>query len=159
MTSDHARLSTKTWMCATVVVTSNVAGNFFMKRGLPAKLSGPADYITVLFQPWVTLGVVLLVLWMLSRMALLSWADLSYVLPVTSVGYVLVALAGRLLLNEQISMQRWAGILLIMAGVALVSGGAPRSSAAGHHDKLPRIDRSVEPASPEEGLPETVATP
>ena len=56
-------------------------------------------------------------------MALLSWADLSYVLPVTSVGYVLVALVGRFFLNEQISAQRWAGIVLIMAGVALVSGG------------------------------------
>jgi drug/metabolite transporter (DMT)-like permease len=66
--------------------------------------------------------VVLLILWMASRMALLSWADLSYVLPVTSVGYVLVALAGKILLHEQISTRRWAGIILIMAGVALVSG-------------------------------------
>ena len=57
----------------------------------------PLAYITVLFQPWVALGVSLLILWMLSRMALLSWADLSYVLPVTSIGYVLVALAGRIL--------------------------------------------------------------
>jgi uncharacterized membrane protein len=121
-------LRTKTWICATVVVLSNVLGNFFMKRGMPAQLSTPLDYITVLFQPWVALGVALLILWMLSRMALLSWADLSYVLPVTSVGYVLVALAGKFFLNEQITAQRWAGIVLIMAGVALVSGGAPRTA-------------------------------
>jgi len=44
-------------------------------------------------------------------MALLSWADLSYVLPVTSVGYVLAALAGRLFLSEQVSPARWAGDL------------------------------------------------
>ncbi len=43
-------------------------------------------------------------------MALLSWADLSYVLPVTSIGYVLVALMGKLLLHEQITLKRWAGI-------------------------------------------------
>ena len=42
-------------------------------------------------------------------MALLSWADLSYVLPVTSVGYVLVALAGRSLLHETDHCRRWAG--------------------------------------------------
>ena len=61
-------------------------------------------------------------------MTLLSWADLSYVLPVTAIGYVLVALVGRALLNEQISAKRWAGILLIMAGVALVSiGTAPQT--------------------------------
>jgi len=53
----------------------------------------------------------------------LSWADLSYVLPVTSMGYVLVALVGRLLLHEQITARRWTGIALIMTGVALVSGG------------------------------------
>jgi drug/metabolite transporter (DMT)-like permease len=74
------------------------------------------------------LGVSLLIVWLLSRMTLLSWADLSYVLPVTSVGYVLVAFAGRWLLDERITGTRWAGILLIVAGVALVGGGsAPRT--------------------------------
>ena len=124
---DH-RLRIKTWICATVVVLSNVFGNFFLKRGMPAELNGPLAYITVLFQPWVSLGVLLLILWTLSRMALLSWADLSYVLPVTAIGYVLVALVGRALLNEQISAKRWMGIVLIMAGVALVSGGTPQTT-------------------------------
>jgi drug/metabolite transporter (DMT)-like permease len=132
MSSEAARLRLKTWICATVVVLSNVFGNFFMKRGMPAELPNPLAYITALFQPWVSLGVILLILWMLSRMALLSWADLSYVLPVTSIGYVLVALAGRVLLNEQITATRWAGILLIVAGVALVSvGSTPQTSAVG----------------------------
>jgi drug/metabolite transporter (DMT)-like permease len=85
----------------------------------------------------VSLGVLLLILWLACRMALLSWADLSYVLPVTSVGYVLVALAGRIMLNEQISAKRWLGILLIMGGVALVGGSTapqttkPKTRAAG----------------------------
>jgi len=80
----------------------------------------------------VALGVLLMIVWMLSRMALLSWADLSYVLPVTAVGYVLVAILGKVLLNEQITMQRWAGIGLIVAGVALVSGGsAPQTAHPG----------------------------
>ena len=127
MTHDTARLRFKTWVCVVVVVLSNAFGDFFMKRGLPesAQLTSPVDYVVALFQPWVALGVVLLVLWQLSRMALLSWADLSYVVPVTSIGYVVVALIGKLLLNEAITSRRWAGIVLIMAGVALVSGGAP----------------------------------
>src|SRR5579863_4004921 len=125
MTTESARLRIKSWICAVVVVLSNVFGNFFMKRGMPAQLPTPLAYITTLFQPWVALGVLLLVLWMVSRMALLSWADLSYVLPVTSIGYVLVALAGKLLLHEVITGRRWAGIALIMVGVALVGGGAP----------------------------------
>jgi len=128
MNPETARLRWKTSACATVVVLSNVFGNFFLKLGMPPALSTPLAYITVLFQPWVSAGVALLILWLLSRMALLSWADLSYVLPVTSIGYVLVALAGRILLHEQISGRRWTGIVLIVAGVALVSGRtAPRS--------------------------------
>ncbi len=129
MHAESKRLRLKTWTCAAVVVFSNVTGNFFLKRGMPAELAGALDYITVLFRPSVTLGVALLILWLASRMALLSWADLSYVLPVTSVGYALVAIAGRVFLNEQITTKRWAGIGLIMAGVALVSGGtAPQTS-------------------------------
>jgi uncharacterized membrane protein len=124
---EYSRLRIKTWTCAIVVVCANVFGNFFLKLGMPAELATPLDYITVLFRPTVALGVALLILWMLSRMALLSWADLSYVLPVTSIGYVLVAIVGRVLLNEQITSRRWTGILLIMAGVALVSGGTPQT--------------------------------
>ena len=128
MNTETARLRLKTWICAVIVIFSNVFGNFFMKRGMPAELASPLEYITVLFQPWVSLGVVLLIVWTLSRMALLSWADLSYVVPVTSVGYVLVAIVGRVLLHEQISNRRWAGIALIMAGVALVGSGAPKTT-------------------------------
>jgi drug/metabolite transporter (DMT)-like permease len=131
MTHEHARLRLKTWCFAIVVVFSNVFGNFFLKRGMPPELATPLAYITVLFHPWVALGVLLMIVWMLSRMALLSWADLSYVLPVTAVGYVLVAVVGKVLLNEQITMQRWAGIGLIVAGVALVSGGTAPQSKAG----------------------------
>jgi uncharacterized membrane protein len=125
MTTETARLRTKTWVCAAIVVLSSVFGNFFLKKGMPAELPTPWSYIAVLFQPWVALGVVLLILWMMSRMALLSWADLSYVLPVTAIGYVLVALMGRLFLEERISVKRWAGIVLIVAGVAMVSLGTP----------------------------------
>jgi len=130
MSSEISRLRVKTWICATVVVLSNAFGDFFMKRGIPvsAQLASPWQYIGALFQPWVALGVALLVLWQMSRMALLSWADLSYVLPVTSVGYVVVAFIGKVMLHETITPVRWAGIVLIVAGVALVSGGtAPRT--------------------------------
>jgi drug/metabolite transporter (DMT)-like permease len=130
MTPDASRLRVKTWLFTVIVVLSNAFGDFFMKRGIPASagLGTPLEYVAVLFHPWVAAGVVLLILWQLSRMALLSWADLSYVLPVTSIGYVIVALIGKLLLNEAISPQRWAGILLIMAGVALVGAGTAIST-------------------------------
>jgi len=132
MTPETARLRTKTWICAVIVVLTQVFGNFFLKRGMPADLPSALDYITVLFRPWVALGVTLLVVWLLSRMTLLSWADLSYVLPVTSLGYVLVAFLGRWLLDERITSKRWAGIFLIVAGVSLVGcRSAPQTWKSG----------------------------
>jgi drug/metabolite transporter (DMT)-like permease len=110
----------KTWLFTTMVVLTNVLGNFFMKRGLPDRLDGPLQYVAALFRPEVAFGVALLILWMLSRMALLSWADLSYVVPVTSIGYVLVALMGCYFLDERITRTNWAGIGMIAAGVSLV---------------------------------------
>ena len=77
--------------------------------------------------PWVFAGVALLIVWALSKLALLSWADLSFVLPVTAVGYPLSAFAGYLFLGEAIPPQRWAGTALIVAGMVLVGLTAPSS--------------------------------
>lgn len=125
-------LRLKTRILTLIVILANVFGNFFLSRGM--KHHGPAlsfsarEYLGVLLNPWVALGVVLLILWLLSRMALLSWADLSYVLPVTAAGYVLTALVGKLFLGEQISPQRWAGTALIVAGILLVSATSIRTA-------------------------------
>jgi len=116
-----------------VVVLANVIGNFALSRGMrkagPGGLTSPLGYIEALFDPWVAVGVCLLILWMLSQMALLSWADLSYVLPVTAAGYVLAAIAGRVLLDERITPSRWAGVALIMTGVVLVGRTAHNSDS------------------------------
>src|SRR5690349_21257936 len=124
----------KTRIFTALVVISNVLGNFSLTWGMRqvgkvVSLS-PWPYIAALFNPWVALGVSLLIVWLISHMALLSWADLSYVLPVTSVGYVLVALVGRFFLHEEITPGRWIGIGLIMTGVMLVNKTAPRAKAA-----------------------------
>src|SRR4051794_13866365 len=122
----------KTRIFTAVVVLSNVLGNFSLTWGMRQvgrvlSLS-PWPYIAALFNPWVAVGVTLLIVWVISQLTLLSWADLSYVLPVTSVGYVLVALVGRFCLHEEITLGRWLGIGLIMMGVLLVSKTAPRAA-------------------------------
>lgn len=123
MNKPAARLKTR--LLTVITILSSVLGNFSLSWGLKARgavlLASPLAYLEALFQPWVALGVTLLMLWLLSRMALLSWADLSYVLPVTSAGYVLNAIISKVFLLEEISYGRWAGTLLIVAGVALVS--------------------------------------
>jgi drug/metabolite transporter (DMT)-like permease len=120
----EARLRWKTRVFAAIVILSNAFGNFFLDRGMHGRVTTtPVEYVSAILTPWVMAGISLLILWLLSRMALLSWADLSYVLPVTSLGYVASALIGHFLLNEHISRQRWAGTLLIVAGTILVGMG------------------------------------
>jgi uncharacterized membrane protein len=126
----EVRLRWKTRAFAALVILSNAFGNFSLAWGMKHRgetlTLSPLSYVQAIFTPWVALGISLLILWMLSRMALLSWADLSYVLPVTALGYVANALLGRFFLSEQITPQRWAGTLLIVAGTTLVGLGNPQ---------------------------------
>jgi uncharacterized membrane protein len=66
---------------------------------------------------------------LLVRLALLSLADLSFILPMTAIGYVLAALLGRFFLHEAVSPQRWLAVTLIFAGAVLVS--STRHSTSG----------------------------
>jgi len=100
-----------------VVIVSNLAGNLCLNWGM--KHSG------ALLQPAIVIGVALLIVWTLARMALLSWADLSFVLPVTAIGYVLSAAAGNMIFHEYVAPERWAGALLVTAGAALVGTEKP----------------------------------
>ena len=123
----------KTSLFAVFVICTNALGNFFIARGmrrLPA-LGSPLDLIAAIFTPWVSLGIALLILWLASRMMFLSFADLSYMLPLTSLGYVLSTVLGRFFLSEQITPQRWAGTVLIMIGTALVGSGNPDTTPHG----------------------------
>ncbi|MGB7130516.1 MAG: EamA family transporter [Candidatus Sulfotelmatobacter sp.] len=79
--------------------------------------------ILALQNPWVAIGILLLLGFFTSYMVALSWADLTYVMPATSAGYVLLALLARFVLHEHVSVLRWLGIALITGGVGFVAGG------------------------------------
>jgi uncharacterized membrane protein len=132
MAAERAQPDIKTKLLTVFVVLSNVLGNFSLSWGMKhqnTKLAdSPLAYIQAIFSPWVLLGTTLLILWLLSRMTLLSWADLSYVLPVTSIGYVLTAFLGKYFFAEQITWQRWLGTIAIMTGMILVGLTAPNTT-------------------------------
>lgn len=88
----------------------------------------PLLYVQAMFSPFVALGVIALILAQLTRMALLSLADLSFVLPATASGYIFSAMLGKLFLNEQVSSSQWLGTLLIFGGIALVGSTHIRSN-------------------------------
>jgi drug/metabolite transporter (DMT)-like permease len=89
------------------------------------------EAFAAVFTPWVAAGIFLLLGFFASYLAALSFADLTYVLPATSVGYILMALLARFFLHEQISPMRWAGIVLIAAGVGFVTRGPAHTTDKG----------------------------
>jgi drug/metabolite transporter (DMT)-like permease len=124
---DSYRLSStfKTHWFVALVIFGNFAGTVVLRAGmregghLPAALTLAS--LAPFLNPWTILGTLLMALGMLAEMALVSWADLSYVLPVTSIVYVLAAFSGWCFLHESISAAHWAGIGLISMGAGLVT--------------------------------------
>jgi drug/metabolite transporter (DMT)-like permease len=133
---DH--LVSKTWIACLIVVGTNVLGNYALARGMhnfAVDSVSPFSYIQAMFHPWTALGIVAMIGWFTSRLALLSWADLSYVLPVSSASYLITAIVGVLELRENVSPIHWAGIVIITLGVLLVAITYPETGmqAEGKH--------------------------
>ena len=70
---------------------------------------------------WFLIGLFFMAVSFFSFLAVLSWADLSLVLPATSISFVITTVGAKLYLKETISPARWAGIVLVCVGVALIS--------------------------------------
>jgi drug/metabolite transporter (DMT)-like permease len=131
---------------ATVALTASFGDTFLdvgMKQMGPVPLTNLGLLITALRIPWVIAGIVLLLGFFASYLTALSWADLTYVLPATSIGYGVVALLSKFWLHEQISPARWAGILLIVTGVGFVTRGPAYT---------PAPDNSVKRGLPNDSL-------
>ncbi len=115
----------KTLVVSCLVIALNVVANYALARGLRQSgvLEGwsPIQYVRALLHPWTGVGVLCMTGWFAVRLTLLSWADLSYILPVTSFSYVLSAIAGSVYLDEQVSWLRWAGISTVTVGAALAA--------------------------------------
>ena len=121
--SKSATFSSKTHLLTAVVVLTNVVGNVCLSHGMQEVgrtiSASPTDYIRALLNPWVLAGSCTLALWMVSDLALLSRADLTFVLPVTASAYVFIAIAGHFVLGDRISWERWLGIVVITLAVVL----------------------------------------
>jgi drug/metabolite transporter (DMT)-like permease len=121
------RLTPNQWMILGLVAVCAPLGDTCLSRGMthvPAiTLAHPGTLIAAVFTPWIALGIALLIGFFASYLTALSWADLTFVLPATAFGNVIVALLSKFWLHEQISMQRWAGIALITVGVGFVAQG------------------------------------
>ena len=113
-----------------LIVVTNTVGNLFLALSMNAMPTfQPQNALAyahdILTNVWFLGGVAMLVVWMVAQLSMYTWADLSYVLPVTASAYAFTAILGKFFLGERISLARWAGIILISFGVILVSETAP----------------------------------
>jgi uncharacterized membrane protein len=123
----HIRPTPRQYLILGLVAVSAPLGDTCLSRGmteLPSiSLAHPISLISAVFTPWIAAGIALLIGFFASYLTALSWADLTYVLPATAFGNVIVALLSRFWLHEPISLQRWFGIVLITIGVGFVAHG------------------------------------
>jgi uncharacterized membrane protein len=137
----HHRLTAGQYAILGMVGLCAPLGDTCLSRGMthlaPISLVHPATLIAAVFTPWISAGIALLIGFFASYLTALSWADLTFVLPTTAFGNVIVAFLARYWLHEPISIQRWAGIVLITIGVGFVAHGpslTERPTTAGAED-------------------------
>lgn len=117
------------WLLIAVMVVSDSGSDILMARGMRQVIDPPdrgfarilAIFKAALRNPSLFGSVTLGAIHLGAFLVLLSFWDLSLVIPAAALDYVVGALGARFLLGETVTPLRWAGVCLISAGVALAS--------------------------------------
>ena len=127
---------------AAISLTASV-GDTLLSKGMSQVGAVDPHHLSLLFMallnPYVIVGIVLLIGFFACYTTALSWADLTFLMPATALNHVVIALLGRYWLHEHLSWSRWAGILMIMCAVGFVAGGPARTE----HPVADTIDSGV----------------
>lgn len=133
-------LSPQRYLILLTVTLTAPLGDALLSRGMTQIGTVDLHHLVLLwhalFNPFIDCGILLLIGFFASYMTALSWADLTFVMPATALGYVMLALLSRFWLHERLSASRWAGICLIMCAVGFVANGPSRTE----HPALDRMD-------------------
>src|SRR5262245_38877338 len=119
----------KTFILVLIAAVIGGTGHTFLAKGMRSVgdlTEAPAERVggmvaRALTNPWLLLGVALQATFFFMYLTLLSRSAVSQVLPMTAIDYIVVAFLASSLLGEVVTPVRWAGIGLIVTGVALVS--------------------------------------
>lgn len=118
----------KTFLLLTCLIFASSLGEILSARGMqqigdvsfrPRALIG--SLLRMVRNPFLIAGVACMAISFFSFISLLSYAELSFVVPLTAVSYITNTIGARFFLGERISTERWVGTLLVAAGVSLVS--------------------------------------
>jgi drug/metabolite transporter (DMT)-like permease len=144
----HHKLLPRQYLILGFVALCAPLGDTCLSRGMtlvpPVTMAHPLSLVTAVFTPWIGIGIALLIAFFASYLTALSWADLTFVLPATAFGNVIVALFARFWLHEAISLERWAGIVLITVGVGFVANGPSLTERPAPAGELPPVPSQQE---------------
>lgn len=135
------RLKTSQYAVLVLVMLTASVGDSLLSRGMSQVGQVDLQHLERLWlalaNGYVICGIILLIGFFAFYMTALSWADLTFVMPATAFGYVVVALLSRFWLHEKLSGSRWAGIALIVCAVGFVANGPPRTEESSGTAQLP----------------------
>jgi drug/metabolite transporter (DMT)-like permease len=121
----------RTGLLLGVLVFGSTGGEIAMTHGMkavgePARFR-PKELLQFLSRAlrngWFWAGVPLMALSFYSLLVLLSWEPISLVIPASALSYVVGTFGAKYILGEDVSVARWAGVVLVCIGVALVTFG------------------------------------
>ncbi|HEX8949644.1 MAG TPA: DMT family transporter [Dissulfurispiraceae bacterium] len=144
----------KTFLVILTATLSAAAGEALLSYGMrksgQVNLAEPSQWaglvLSVVRNPYIFAGVVLLGIFFFLYLAALSWADLSFVMPLTAMSYFFAALLAKFALGEDVSWFRWTGTVVITLGIALVAfDGKQRTTATGDRTAEYRESAGVSP--------------
>jgi drug/metabolite transporter (DMT)-like permease len=76
--------------------------------------------LRALRMPWMWIGVAMMTLGFFSLLAILSFQDVSFVVPVSALSYAAGAFGAKAFLGERVNRNRWLGIAVVCIGVTIV---------------------------------------
>jgi uncharacterized membrane protein len=133
-------MTLRRWFILGIVAVTAPLGDTLLSFGMEEVGPVSIHHLATLFYafrvPEVLIGIALLIAFFGSYLASLSWADLTFVLPATSIGNVIVALLARFWKHEHISPMRWIGIVLITAAVGFIARGPSYTEMPKPHDAV-----------------------
>ena len=125
-TSAIVHRTSKTALFIALAVLANSFGNLLLALAMdhmPGFTGSPFGIyvIRLLENPYLVPGVTLTAIYTITQVSLFSWADLSFVVPCIASSYVVSTLLGEFVVGEHVAPIRWAGVILIAVGVAMVA--------------------------------------
>lgn len=127
-----------------LIVLGSTFGDVYLAKGMKQigeiSVTRWHDLLFAPLHPYVALGIGLLMVFYFSYLASLSWADLSYIMPATTLGFVLTGLLAHFMLGEHVPLTRWIGILMISVGVGFIAGGPSLTVSVTPEGVAPHVD-------------------